>query len=118
MRAHALVGDLPFAWTCAQRAIDGLADAPPGEAVRLAVELAHLAATHDDLSTAARLLGVAAATLDRRELPFPSPTEGERRRHTEHAVGAGLGDRAGAHLDAGRRCSVGEAAGGLLTSSR
>lgn len=115
-RAHALVGDLRFAGTCAQRAIAGLPDAPPGEAVRLAVELANLAAAQGELPTAARLLGVAAATLDRRELPFPSPSEEVRRCNTQRAVETGLGDGASEHLDAGRRCSVAEAAGGLFAS--
>jgi len=117
MRAHALVGDVHFAGTCAQRAFAGLPDAPPGEAVRLAVELAHLAAARHELPTAARLLGVAAATLDRRELPFPSPSEEGRRRDTQHAVEAGLGDAWREHLDAGRRCNVTEAVGGLFASS-
>ncbi|MFP5255178.1 MAG: BTAD domain-containing putative transcriptional regulator [Acidimicrobiia bacterium] len=114
MRAHALRGDLGSAVTCARRAMEGLAGAPPGEAVRLAAELARLAVGQGDLPTAARLLGVVAATPDRRELPFPSPREAERLRSTEEAVSAGLGWSVAEHLERGRRCSVAEAAGDLL----
>jgi DNA-binding SARP family transcriptional activator/DNA polymerase III delta prime subunit len=114
MRAHALGGDLGAATTCVRRALDGLVGAPSGEAVRLATELAHLAVEVRELPTAARLLGVAAATPDRRELPFPSPREAERRCAAELAVTAGLGSRAAEHIDRGRRCSIAEAAGDLL----
>ena len=114
LRSHRLSGDAAAATACARRAIRALPQAPSGETVRLAVELAHLAAALGDFTTAARLVGVAEATPDLRELPFPSPVEAERRAALEETIAVELGDRARDHTEAGRRCSVAEAATELL----
>ncbi|MFZ6003279.1 MAG: BTAD domain-containing putative transcriptional regulator [Actinomycetota bacterium] len=117
MRAHALDGDLSATATCARRALEGLVEAPPGEGVRLAVELAHIAVEQGDLPAAARLLGVASSTPDRRELPFPSPSEGHRRCAAEAAVIAGMGSAEVDKLATSRPRSIAEAAGDLLLLS-
>jgi hypothetical protein len=115
MRAHALDGDVDAALACAWRAIEGLAIVPSGETVRLATELAHMALELDDVVTASRLLGVLSVTADRRELPFPSPREGERLASVQTGVRDRLGAAADDHVASGRRCTVSEAAGDLLT---
>ena len=116
LRAHTATGDLDAAHACARRAAEALPDAPPGESVRLATELAALARQEDELETAARLLGVARSTPDRRELPFPGPAEAARwaelARDVAQQVGAGYDD----HVAAGARCTVPEAAGPLLST--
>jgi len=114
MRAHHLAGEKENALACARRAIAPLTGAPPGETVRLAFELAALALAEGDPTAAARLLGVAATTPDRRELPFPPPAERERRLATDRAVLDQLGSEAAKHTQAGRRCTVAEAAGDLV----
>jgi hypothetical protein len=116
MRAHHASGEAENALLCARRALAVLGAAPPGEVVRLAMELATVAVGLHDLTSAARLLGAAAAIPDRRELPFPSPAEATRRDETEKTVVEGLGTEAPRHTAAGRRCSVAEAAGDLLGS--
>lgn len=114
MRAHSLAGDVESAMACARRSVDRQAEGPSGESVRLAIELAHIAVERDDLAVAARLLGFVAATPDLRELPFPPPTEHQRRTAVECAVADGLGPKALQHAEAGRLCTVTEAAGALL----
>jgi tetratricopeptide (TPR) repeat protein len=109
-RVHAQTGDVESALACARRAAALLHATPTGEAVRLASELAALTDAIGDRDTAARLVGFAGATLDRRELPFPSAAE--RRRH------AALADRLRADapdsVHAGSRCTFTEAAGSSL----
>jgi DNA-binding SARP family transcriptional activator/tetratricopeptide (TPR) repeat protein len=114
MRAHHLAGERANALLCARRAAAQLPTAPPGEAVRLAAELAVVALAAGEVATGARLVGVAAATPDLRELPFPSPAEADRRAATKDVVVEELGVEAKKHIDAGRRCTVAEAAGELL----
>ncbi|MGQ0431635.1 MAG: BTAD domain-containing putative transcriptional regulator [Microthrixaceae bacterium] len=114
MRAHASMGDLGSALACARRAAAGLAGVPPGESVRLAAELAGVALQAGEVVPAARLLGVACATDDIRELPFPSPCERHRFAEHERQVAKLLGADAEGHIDAGRRCTLAEAAGRLL----
>jgi tetratricopeptide (TPR) repeat protein len=115
MRAHAEAGEVAAALACGRRAAEHLVWAPSGEATRLASELAGVALRAGDDAAAARLLGVAAATPDVRELPFPSPAERRRRDEVAAEVEARLGASvAASHLAAGRRCSVAEAAGSLL----
>jgi len=114
MRAHAGMGDVGSALACARRAAGALAGGPPGESVRLAAELAGVALHAGEVIAAARLLGVACATDDIRELPFPSPNERLRRAEHERQVAKLLGADATSHVDAGRRCTLAEAAGRLL----
>jgi DNA-binding SARP family transcriptional activator/tetratricopeptide (TPR) repeat protein len=106
--------DLDRAYGCARRGLETLDGVIPGEAARLASELAVLAADLGDWTRAARLLGCAEAHLGPRELPFPPPAETARRRATEARVAAALGDDADRHRDAGRAVGVAEAAGGLI----
>lgn len=115
MRAHAAMDDLQSAFACARRAAAGLAGVPSGETVRLAAELAGVALRAGEVIPAARLLGVAHATDDIRELPFPSPNERRRLAEHERQVAEALGADADRHIDAGRRCTLAEAAGRLLT---
>jgi DNA-binding SARP family transcriptional activator len=116
MRAHVLAGDRHAATTCARRAIDGLPRVPPGETVRLAIELAHIAVANGSLTAASRLLGVVRETDDVRELPFPAPSEHERLAAVESAVTEHLGTDAWHHINAGRHCTLAEAAGELIAS--
>jgi tetratricopeptide (TPR) repeat protein len=78
LRAHTALGDHESATATAQRAVDVLPLVPPGETVRLAIELAHAALIRGDRSTAARLVGVVRGTDDVRELPFRPPAERAR----------------------------------------
>jgi hypothetical protein len=110
LRAHAIVGDIETALACARRAAAALPAAPPGEAVRLGLELAAVMETAGDTTTAARLVGFTSSVLDRRELPFPSVSE--RARHADLAARLRLTEADA--VSAGARCTLGEAAGDLL----
>lgn len=114
LRAHLTADDLPAAAACAHRALAGLDRVPPGESVRLGIELAGLAVVSGDDVTAARILGTVAVTPDRRELPFPSPSEADRCAALRRGVETRLGVDADVHFSAGERCSLPEASGRLL----
>ncbi len=114
MRAHQATEDVTAAAACGRRALAGLDRVPPGESVRFGTELAALAMAERDEVTAARILGVVAVTVDRRELPFPPPGEATRRAALRRAIDDRLGDESARHLEAGSRCTLAEAAGRLL----
>jgi DNA-binding SARP family transcriptional activator len=115
MRAHTSAGDVDSALECARLATRVLATVPPGETVRLAMELSRLAVVTGHADVAARLLGVVAATDDKRELPFPAPAERARYLDVERQVTDRLGTDVSRHINAGKRCSIQEAASRLLT---
>jgi DNA-binding SARP family transcriptional activator len=114
LRSHAIAGDYGAAVACGRRAVDALPAGPPGETVRLAHELADLAWRTGDAEAAARLLGVAAATDDRREIPFVPPGERRRADTVARRVADQLGSGSRSAHDHGSRLSILEAAGDLL----
>jgi tetratricopeptide (TPR) repeat protein len=114
LRAHGLTGDAVSAAACGRRAAGALPRAPSGEEVRLAQELAELAVQHDEIDTAARLLGIVDAVKDRRELPFPPKAERLRLQALREVVAARLGPAWRDDVTPGARLSITEAAGSLL----
>jgi hypothetical protein len=114
MRAAAATGDLERTLGCARSGIAALDHVIPGEAGRLAGELAVVAADQKRWRHAARLLGCAAALDSRRELPFAAPSEVARWAAAEDGARAAIGSRAELHMADGRRCTVREAAGSFI----
>ena len=113
VRAHTLGGDLDTALSCGRRALVQLPRVPSGEGVRLAGELAALAVGRGDVATAARLLAVARAIDDVREMPFRPHAEAARLADLEREVAA-----AGGVLptEDAATLSITEAAGSFLIS--
>jgi ATP/maltotriose-dependent transcriptional regulator MalT len=91
-RVHAADGDVDSALAAMDRAATALGDNWIGEVHRVAVELAAVAAQLREFEAAARLIGVADANEDRRELPFPTPFERTRLALAVDAAAAALGD--------------------------
>ncbi len=91
-RVHAEAGDHDLARSAAAGAVGALGRTFDGETHRVSAQLAHVAFLLGEHHAALRLAGLAAATPDRRELPFRSPGEAERlagaRAGSLEAVGA------------------------------
>ena len=114
VRAALGAGDVERAFACARSGLAVVDQVVPGEASRLAGELAVLAASVGDWRRAARLIGSADAGGGPREFPFTAPSETRRWERTRAEVVAALGDGADALLRAGGGCTLVEAAGSLV----
>ena len=91
-RVHAAGGDADSALAAMDRAVSSLSHNWIGEVHRVAVELAATAAQLREFEAAARLIGVADANEDRRELPFRTPFERARLAQAVDATADALGD--------------------------
>lgn len=91
-RVHAAEGDAESAVAAIRRAVTSLGHNWIGEVHRVAVELAATTAQLGEFEATARLVGVAEANEDRRELPFQAPAERARLEHAAHAAMSALGD--------------------------
>jgi DNA-binding SARP family transcriptional activator/tetratricopeptide (TPR) repeat protein len=89
-----------------------------GEVSRLAVELSQLAARLGSPRHAARLVGCVLAHDGPFELPLPAPTERERADAIVAAVAGSAVPSRLRDLDAGRRCTLREAAGDIFDEQR
>jgi hypothetical protein len=96
----------------AAAAIASLEQGWEGETHRVAIELASVALLLGDDRSAARLIGLADAVEDRRDLPFVSPAESQRASAVRTRVGAdgGLTEV----LTVGATSTIGEAASRLI----
>ena len=114
-RASASEGDVASARAAAVEAVAGVARGWVGETHRVAAELAAVAHQLGDAPAAARLIGLADATPDRRELPFTTPAERERFRDARSWASDRLGERADSEVARGASSTLSEAAARLLT---
>ena len=111
---HAAEGDIDSALSAIERAVTSLGRNWIGEIHRVAVELAAVTTCLDEFEATARLIGVADANEDRRELPFRTPAE--RGRLTQAVEGAArvLGDDYEHLRRRGETSTVVEAVGPLI----
>jgi len=111
-RVHAHAGDEMAARHSAAAAIASLEQGWVGETHRVAVELASVATLLGDDRSAARLIGLADAVEDRRDLPFVSPAESQRASAVRARVRAdgGLAEV----LAVGATSTIGEASSRLI----
>ena len=111
-RVHAHAGDDIAARHSASAAIGSLERGWVGETHRVAVELASVASQLGDHWSATRLIGLADAAEDRRDLPFVSPAETRRASSVRDAIGAdgGLAEA----YELGAASTISEAASRLI----
>lgn len=115
-RVHAAAGDVPAARAAAGEAIAGVTRGWVGETSRVAGELSFVAMTVlDDPVAVARLVGLAQATPDRRELPFTTPAERERVAAARSFVANSLPDGGHSDLTIGAGSTLAEAAAALTS---
>jgi tetratricopeptide (TPR) repeat protein len=112
-RIHAIGGDVDSARAAIDRAVSSLDESWIGEIHRVAVELAAATAHLGDFEATARLIGVADANEDRRELPFRTPLEPVRLAQAVDAAQHALGDRYEALRRRGATSTVAEALGSV-----
>ena len=117
-RVHAANGDLDRARAAADAAAVALATNWEGEIHRVAAELASVSVQLGEIGVAARLIGVADARDDRRELPFQSPAERARIDAARSAARTGLGDDFDRLHRLGATSTVSEALAPLLVNRR
>lgn len=113
-RVHVLNDDADSARHSAAAAIASHGQGWIGEKHRVAVELASVALQLGDVWSAGRLIGLADATDDQRDLPFVSPAERARAAAVRAAVAAG--GRSTASVQLGARSTLAEAASRLVGS--
>ncbi len=111
-RVHAAAGDHDSARHSVTSAVSSQAQGWVGETHRVAVELAAVALQLDDVWSAGRLIGLADATTDRRDLPFVAPAERARAAGARAAVASSRQSTAAVAL--GARSTLAEAASRLV----
>ena len=111
-RVHAGTGDHDSARYSVASAISSQAQGWSGETHRVAVELAAVALQLDDVWSAGRLIGLADATADRRDLPLVAPAERARAAAVRAAVTHNGQSTAAVAL--GARSTLAEAASRLV----
>ena len=116
-RACAADGDEPGTRAAFAEAVAGVGRGWTGETHRVAAELASVAQLIGDAPAAARLIGLADATPDRRELPFVTPAERERLASARRWVSEQLGERAQRELDLGGGSTLAEAAARIAATA-
>lgn len=117
-RVHAADGDVDSSLAAIDRAVASLAHNWVGEVHRVAVELAATTASLGEFEAAARLIGVADANEDRRELPFRTPLEGARLARAAGAAVSALGEGYEHLRRRGATSTVEQALGSIALRSR
>ncbi len=115
-RACVADGDEAGARAAAAEAVAGVRRGWVGETHRVAAELASIAQALGDAPAAARLIGLADATPDRRELPFVTPAERERVESARRWVDGRLGRWAQHEYELGAGSMLAEAAARLVSA--
>jgi DNA-binding SARP family transcriptional activator/tetratricopeptide (TPR) repeat protein len=115
-RVHASEGDVTSALAASDTAAVALSNNRIGEIHRVALELAAVSACIGEHEAAARLIGVADANEDRRELPFWTPAERTRLDGARARAMRSLGDDFEHLRRRGETSTVAEAVGPLLAT--